>query len=274
MSRSELDEDRAYLDRSLEDLEREHAAGDLAGADYERLRTRYERLRADLERKLGTAAAADDAAAGASGPGDEEPAGRRAPAASRLSSRLASRRARALTGWSAFAFLAAAATVLGLALGGVGPFASQPKLSVEARVQIMLAEASVLGSNGHVGEALSTYDKVLSLQPSQPEALAGSGWLSRLAGLADHSRSLLREGDVEIQAAVRADPDYATARAYDGVMLYQDRHDALAASAQFRAMVSDHASQALLRDVRRVALAAFKGAHEAVPSPIARARSG
>jgi hypothetical protein len=38
-----MTDDRGFLERSLDDLEREHAAGDLSDDDFERLSARYRR---------------------------------------------------------------------------------------------------------------------------------------------------------------------------------------------------------------------------------------
>ena len=52
MTRAELDDERSFLLDSLEDLERERAAGDLSDADYEVLRDRYTRRAAEVLRAL------------------------------------------------------------------------------------------------------------------------------------------------------------------------------------------------------------------------------
>ena len=274
MNRSELEEERSFLVDSLEDLEREREAGDLDQADYERLRSLYEQRAALVEEELGrslgpggddgrSAVGSGGASAAVSGR-----AGRRGGRPSKVATRLSTRRARLVTGWTAVGCFAAAAVLLAMSLADVGPFATTPQLSVDARVQIMLAEASVLGSKGEVTEALATYDRVLALRPTQPVALADGGWLARLSGLSQHDPSLLRNGDAEIEAAVKADPSYAVARAYDGVLLYEDRGQATAAATQFRAMLKDGPSATLLWTVRSDALSAFHAAHQPVPSEI------
>lgn len=273
MSRSELEEERSFLLDSLEDLEREREAGDLDDADYERLRSRYERRAAAVDEALGgpTATGTEPARGPVASTRAGGPPGEGRRRRSRIAARLSSRRARLLTGWTAVGCFAAAATFLAMALADVGPFATAPQLSVEARVQIMLAEASVLGSKGEVTQALATYDRVLALRPTEPVALADGGWLARLSGLSQHEPSLVRNGDAEIEAAVRADPSYAVARAYDGVLLYEDRGQATAAVSQFRAMLKDGPSATLLWTVRSDAISAFHVAGQQVPSEIVAA---
>lgn len=245
-------EELSYVESSLRDLEAERAAGDVSERDYARLRRRYDERRRVLLLK------------GASAPAESASTAPR-PRAGRLAKRLASRRARLVTGWSALACFLAAATLVILDIVAAGPFASPSPLPVGARVRIMLAEAADLGSNGEVTEALATYDRVLALRPRQPEALTEGGWLARLAGIAEHEPALVRNGDAEVEAAVAAAPRSAVARAYDAVLLLEDRHEPRQAVIEFRAMLADHPSEALLRRVRTVAKVAYADSHLALP---------
>lgn len=258
MKRADLDEELAFLQASIEDLEREHSVGDVNDRDYRRLLARYERRAAAVRAAMPAGPASQG----------EAPAGQ----PRRKRSLLATRRARLLTGWGAFCCFGVALAFLVMSLAGVGPFVVTPPLSVGARVQIMLAEASVLGSRGEVTQALATYDKVLALQPAQPEALADGGWLARLAGLSEHKAGLVANGDAEIGAAVRIDPGFAIARAYEGIVLYSDKHQPRQAVADFNSMLADHPSQTLLWSVRTEALSAYKAAKETAPAAIVEAQ--
>lgn len=267
--RAALAEELAYLRTSLEDLDREHGAGDVGEADYERLAERYRRRAGEVEQEL---AVLPPPSAGESAPGAPSGTGT-ARASTRRRNVLSSRRARSITGWGAFGFLLAAAVLLALAVARAGPFTGPPQLSKEVRIQVMLAEADVLGSRGDVTQALATYDSVLALDPTQPEALANGGWLARVAGIAQHDPTLVRNGDAEIEAAVQSDPRYALARAYDGVLLFRDRREAHLAVAQFDAMLRDHPSPTLLRSVGSQARAAFHAAGLAPPRPLGSSAS-
>lgn len=252
-TRGELEDERSYVERSIADLEQEFAAGDLAEDRYAELRARYEQRLAEVVAAL-VQLPSDAAQTRQPGPPP------------RRKSRLASRRARLITGWGGFSCLVVAAVLLAMAIAKVGPFAGSPQLTRYDKIQIELAEASVLGSKGEVTQALATYDRVLALDPTQPEALANGGWLARLAGISQHSPKLLRNGDAEIEAAVRVAPGMAQARAYDAVMLLQDRSQAARSAAQFRQMLKDHPSAALLRSVDSEAVMAFKDAKERLPA--------
>jgi tetratricopeptide (TPR) repeat protein len=264
-SRQELLDEAEYVKRSIDDLDRERAAGELDGTDYEALHSRYtERARA-----------LDDALEQLSQDGspahsDQTPV--TAPAASPATRRrLATPRARLVLGWSAFGSFALAALLVGLSLGGVAPFSSSPPttLSVATQIRIELAEAGVLASNRELVQAVAVYDRVLEVDPQQPEALADGGWLTRLAGLSSKNARVISGGDLEIAAAVQAAPDYALARAYDGVALYEDDHRPRAAVRQFRQMLADKPSMTLLNSIRATARTAYRAAGVTLPAILA-----
>lgn len=252
--RAELVDEAAFLRLSLEDLDRELEAGELERADYEELRARYE----DRARAVSDALEQQE-----EGPGAPlRP--RRLPPRRRL--RLATRRHRLALGWGATACFAVAGTLLGLAVAGVAPFTqASPALSAQSRIDIELAEAGVLASHGHVSLAITTYEKVLAIDPEQPEALTDGGWLVRLAGLASSRPTLVDEGDREIAAAAALDPGYALAHGYDGVALIEDQRDPRAAVAMFQVMLADHPSTALVASVRPEAAKAFAALHKPLP---------
>jgi len=262
--RAVLVDEEEYLRKSLEDLDRERAVGDLDPADYEQLRQRY-------------LARAEEIAAALAGLGNAPAdAAVETEAADRTSSSpvrrwLSDRRHRLVLGWSAAVCFALAGTLVGLGAAGVPPFgrAPNPTLDLAAQIQTELAEASVLAANHNVVQAIGVYGKVLQLDPTQPEALADGGWLIRLAGLSSKDTSLVGDGDREIAAAVRISPGYALARAYDGVALFQDAHSASASVTQFAAMLADHASATLVTSVRGTAVKAYAAAGVAVPPALA-----
>lgn len=256
----ETAEERAFLLRSLDDLDAERAAGDLDEEQFASLRERYLARLAQLgDAAPASAGGPPEVAAGVASSGARESTGR-------VTGRLSSRRARLVTGWSAFGCFAVAAVLLGMAVAKVGPFAPAPTLSKAVRIQIMLGEAGILGGKGDLAQAVATYDRVLALDPRQEVALAGVGWLSRLEGLGHHDASLVRDGDAAIALDVRVHPFYATARAYDGVALLRDGRDAAAAAAQFDEMLADHPTAALVGSVTSEARTAFARAHLPVPS--------
>ncbi|MFZ0171042.1 MAG: hypothetical protein WAL04_05095 [Acidimicrobiales bacterium] len=267
-TRAELLDEAEHVRKSLEDLDREHGAGELDGADYESLRANYEERAALIEAAL----------EGVAPPGPNESTRSETATGARPGARrwLASPKHRMVFGWSAAGCFALAALLVSLSLAKVAPFASAPPttLSVADQVRIELAEAGVLASNKQLVQAVAVYDRVLALDPEQPEALADGGWIVRLAGLSDDSKRVVAGGDDEIAAAVRVAPGYALARAYDGVALYDDAHSPNAAATEFTAMLDDDPSAALVDSVRSTARAAYRTSGLAVPaafSPATRA---
>jgi hypothetical protein len=278
--RRDLVDEGDLIRRSLEDLHREHAAGDIEDADYEQLHAQYSARALAVSQSLQQADDADHAASptrangqqpdpagfGAGGSG----AGSTSPSTARLSARARLGPHRRKLAVAAGACFVVAALFPSLALAGVAPFASAPStLTVADRIRIELGEAGVLAANNHVARAISVYDQVLQLDPQQPEALADGGWLVRLAGLSARKASIIRSGDVEIALAVQFAPGYALARAYAGVVRLEDDHDPSGAVAEFRAMLADHPSSTLLRSARGYAMKAFLAAHQPVPPAIA-----
>lgn len=202
-------EERAFLLRSLDDLDEELAAGNLDHDTYRRLRADY------------TARAARAARGAPSGP----PGRRSAP----------HRRAAVLGAVAIFVALAgfALARTVGARLPGQPVTGRAPETigvaerrqALEAAVRARpddpeahLALARFLLARRRYPGALRAFDAAARLDPGNAEALAYGGWIVRLAGLVD-------EGLARIDRAVLADPDYPDARFFKGVILLRDRDD-------------------------------------------------
>lgn len=163
-SRSTLEEERDLLLRSLEDLEREHEAGDFDRVDYETLRDSYTARAADVLRRI-EADQADDQAEGAA---DD-------PGAGRLARRLAT--VAAVVGFAVIAGLLLARTV------GERGVDDQITGGIDESPRNKVVRCQELGSTGGdlVG-SLACFDEVLAQDPSNAEALAYRGWYLLLAG--------------------------------------------------------------------------------------------
>jgi hypothetical protein len=87
----------------------------------------------------------------------------------------------------------------------------------QAEVQY-LQQAQQAADRGDGVTALKDYQKVLNRDPTQPEALAGEGWL-----LAQTQQpTLLRQGLTMLAAAEQAAPTYAPAHLYRGISLLSE----------------------------------------------------
>ena len=83
------------------------------------------------------------------------------------------------------------------------------------------------------------YDKVLSEDPSNPNALANAGFIQWNVGSTAQVASLVRVGRAEIRTAIRDSPTYYQAHLYEGLVLENQDHDHAAAVAQFNQFLAD-----------------------------------
>jgi tetratricopeptide (TPR) repeat protein len=186
-----LEDQRDFLLRSLEDLEREHAAGDVDERDYAALKDDYTARAASVLRQL------DEGTAG--------PAARRRPPVRR---RLAT-----LAGVLAFAGLA------GLLVAQASGRRDQGELSsgdIRQSVTEKLNEARRLLSEGDAQGAVDLYDEVLVDQPANAEALTYRGWvLYQVLGEPEDGLSSLLD-------AATADREYPDAAAFLAVVFFRN----------------------------------------------------
>lgn len=194
------EEERAFLLRSLEDLEREYAAGDLDDDDYRTLKDDYTRRAAELLRAI--------------------EAGRAALPAPRPRNR-----------WRT---VAVAATVLALAVGAgvVVSRSSGERLTTDTATGDirdssvrLLQQGQDLFAQGRLLDAIKTFDEVLAVDPDNPEALAYRGWALYQAGSAGQNAELLTAAERNVDQAIAASPQYAPARVFKAVILARVHDD-------------------------------------------------
>ncbi len=176
--RTALEEERDLLLRSLDDLDAEHAAGDLDQDDYEALRDSYTQRAAEVLRQLegptrkasGTRAPAGRTGATAAPDSAPDPAGR--------STR--SRRLLVLGGLAVFAVIAGLALARGLGERGVNDSLTGA-VDPSSRTRVMECQAQGAGPEGDLLGAIKCFDQVLTVDPENAEALAYRGWYLLLA---------------------------------------------------------------------------------------------
>jgi tetratricopeptide (TPR) repeat protein len=293
---SALEEDRDFLLRSLDDLEREREAGDLEESDYLALKEDYTARAAAVLRALAAEPEADPAAApapvavgatpgAAVGDGDGAAAGATPDgpqARRRLTERAPAGPGRGrwrpvVVGAALLAFASAAGLLVARSAGerlpgdaATGEIASTGPSS---EIADELAGARDLIGEGRTLDAIKAYDRILERDPEQPEALAYRGWLLRLAGKAADDTSLIDKGMEFIERAVAADPGYPDARFFRAFVNYQDRRDPAAAVPDLRAYLAGESPpemRPVVEDLLRRALAdAERGvtSPEPVPAP-------
>jgi cytochrome c-type biogenesis protein CcmH/NrfG len=216
---SELERERDFLLKSLDDLETERAAGNIDDASYTELHDDY------TARAAATIRALRDGV-------DARPA---APAVAWR------RRGPVIAGIVAFAALAAVtlAAALGARLPGQTSSGNAPEAvtsggerrarlqeAVEDRpddAQPRLALARYLEESGDTVESLKQYDRAVEIAPDNVEALANAGRLRFIvAGQVpspEAQQQLVTGARTLLDRAVQADPDNADAHFYRAVLL-------------------------------------------------------
>jgi hypothetical protein len=258
-TRTGLDDERAFLLQSIEDLDREHAAGDLSDDDYRALRDAYTARAAVL-------LAGEQRAAGDGG-GHHTAADADVAGAGPHRRRRRRRRGLLVAGLTALVSAAVAVAVISItrprgpdqtATGSVTQAPSQ-------QVREELAQAESLDSAGDVATAMELYQAVLQVDPNQPEALAESGWIEFESGVFGHSASVVSRGQRTEERAAALAPAAWAPRLYLGSM-YLTEGDPGAAVRQFRRFVADHPPRAKLAAARPVMVKAFGAVHQPLPA--------
>lgn len=176
-----LTEERSFLLKSLDDLDAEHAAGDMDEADYRTLHDDYTRRAAEVIRAIDEQRAAFAAAPGIS----------------------RGRRVMAFTGVLIIAALAGLLLARSVGFRTTGSATGDVAESVAG----LLAEAEALTIEGEWVQAIEVYDELLDAQPSNVEALTYKGWLQFQTGEGP-------AGAESLEDAVATDPNYAPARVF------------------------------------------------------------
>jgi tetratricopeptide (TPR) repeat protein len=213
-----LNDQREFLIRSIADAEAEHDAGDLTEEDFALLVARDRGTLAEVEAALGELALLPEEA--------ESPAGTSPAAAAASAPR---------SHWRLVGILASCALILvGVlilvdhALSNRLPGQAVSGGITQTRAQLIeqqLAQASTLYNGGQTTEALSLYEKVLTEDPTDPTALAQSGWLEWNAGASDKQPSLEALGRKVEQRTIRVAPTFYGGHLYLGlILLYQDNN--------------------------------------------------
>ncbi len=133
-------------------------------------------------------------------------------------------------------------------------------------IEQQLAQASTLNAKGSTKAALVLYDKVLTEDPSNPNALANAGFIQWNVGSTAQVASLIRVGRAEIQTAMKDSPSYAQAHLYDGLVLENQDHNHAAAVAQFNEFLADDPPPAELPEALPLVSGAYKAAGVPVPA--------
>jgi tetratricopeptide (TPR) repeat protein len=184
-----LEEERDFLLRSLDDLEREHDAGDVDDTDYVTLRDDYTARAAAVIRSIEAKQART-----------EPP---RAPRAW----------GRTLAWVAMIAVFAVLAGVLVARMSGSRRDGDTATGDIRDNTRQLLVDAMTAAQRGEYDDAIGLYDKALELSPSNAEALAYRGWTRYRKGDDDAGAT------ADIDAAIAADPKLPDARVFKTVLL-------------------------------------------------------
>jgi tetratricopeptide (TPR) repeat protein len=263
VTRHELEDERTFLLRSLEDLDREHDAGDLSDDDHATLRDGYIARTAQVLRRLEDGSPAADDTGGGEG---RRPRGHTSPPVT-TGRRLPSRRRLLITAGLVLVIGCAFLSVvvhLGPRLPGESVTGSVT-LTPSEQVAQTLAQAETDESEGDAVDAVKLYQSVLHRDPTEEQALAELGWLEFEAGAQDKQGTLLSLGEGEEQEAERVDPGDFAPHLYLGSMLLS-QGDAAGAVAQYRRFLADHPPRAKVSAATPFIIRAFSDARVAIPA--------
>jgi hypothetical protein len=294
-SARELEEERDFLLRSLEDLEAEHEAGDIDEADYRALRQEYTARAALALRTLAASPEGPELPDGTRRPGSEPPlldgsvedagrgeqAGGEQAGGGEVALEAGGRRPRlaiAPPAWmvrhrkpvlSAAAVLVVAAGICWALLAGSSPrrageeITGQNATTVQAKVATLLQEAQQAEVKGDTVTELHDAQAVLDEDPTQPQALTTEGWLL----VQTQQSKLVSQGIAMLGLAEKVDPSLAQAHAYRGIA-YLSVGDDGAAVPELRWYLAHRPDPTLAPKVR-AALAQAEAASTAKPSSTA-----
>ena len=213
---AELEDQRDFLLRSLDDLEREWLAGDLDDADYRALKDDYTVRAAEVLRAIEE--------------GGVAPA---PPGASPV-------------GWGKRALAIVVVAGMALSAGLAVAAASGSRLAGETlsgdirqTTSARLQQAAQLASEGEITEALDLYDEVLAEDPDNVEALLERGLLLVSVASATGRSVLAEQGRASIEQALALDPDNARGLFYRGLALRLAGDDQAAEAAFAAALAND-----------------------------------
>jgi hypothetical protein len=195
---AELEEERRFLLRSLDDLDREYEAGDVEHADYLALRDGYTSRAAAVIREIES--------------------GREAAIAPRPPVR-----------WRRIVMVTLGVVGLGVGAGWlVAHYSGQDvpeggaTTADDDRVAQLLAQAR----QSTPIDAIKVYGSVLEIEPGNVEALTYSGWSARIVAVQQDEgpgrQALLEAGYDKLRQAAEQDPAYPDAQCFLAIMTFRD----------------------------------------------------
>ncbi len=216
---------------SLEDARREHAVGELSDEEFATIARRegaaLERARQSLDELIA-----------APGPTSATTA----PVTTRRR-----KRSRLVVALVCFALAAGVLVWANVGLRQAGSSATGGlNLSQSQKLQQLINEGEADVATGSDAAALSAYQQVLALQPTNVVALTEAGWLEASAGSKSRDAAVVAKGVGLLHEAVTLAPTSPAPRLYYAIVAYETPGNRALAAAQFRIFLGLHPSKAQL----------------------------
>jgi hypothetical protein len=266
-----LNDQREFLLRSLADAESEHEAGDLTDEDFALLTGRDQRKLIEVEEGLSRFAPTEESFASAESAGGVGSS----VAVKEVAAAVAPKMAR----WRLIGILASCVLIIaGVVI--LVDHAISPRLAGQAvsgsiiqtkedLIEQQLQQAAIDNNNGHLSAALTLYTKVLREDPTDPTALAQSGWLEWNAGVTSGTTRLQTVGEDSERAAIKVAPSLYASHLYLGLILYNQKiSNPAAAVVQFDEFLADSPPAAEVQSAASRIAGAYKAAGVAVPAVV------
>jgi hypothetical protein len=141
------------------------------------------------------------------------------------------------------------------------------QLSGQRLVDQELDQAAVLDDQGKMVTALGVYEAILTKFPTQPTALAESGWLEWESGSGSGSSGLERTGRAAVEKSVNVAPPFYAGHLYLGTIDYE-QGDAAAAVDQYSKFLADHPPSGWTAQFAKEIRGAFMAAGQPVPAGV------
>ena len=276
--RAELEEERDFLLRSLDDLDREHEAGDLEDHDHRALKADYTARAATVLRRL---QALDTPPAPVLGDADQAAGAVPEPPASRRSASTPSSSATTKERGRRRPWPVVLSIVATVALGGGAGYlvtqSSGERLpgqessgGPDRGPRALLQQGIDADNAGQLVEAAKLYDAVLAEDPENVLALTRRGWVLGRSGRQSGNPELLQAGLGYLERATKIDPSFADAHAFKGLVLGALKRPAEAVC-EFRAWLAiapiDEPQRPALEGVHDEALKLAGGTVDSCPKP-------
>lgn len=123
-------------------------------------------------------------------------------------------------------------------------------LSRAQQITQLLSDAQADVANGNVVAALSAYRDVLSLDPTNVDALTQSGWLDFSAGSSKKDASLVTLGIKDLRAAIAHAPRNPAPRLYYAIVADSTPGNRALATSEFKVFLALHPSAGQLAIAR------------------------